>query len=199
MLRPGARSAHGAAVHLDQALHHGKAETQTAGAARWLGLALIERLDSVRATLEQLDPKDPETAATRERYRLAAGAMTWQLAQQYPNRLWEAKKGQKTLEAQLVEAQRRDAALAQAQQDEPKRFDAFGERIAALNPRIAALLPRVVALSNEQQQQVQDIAVAELSRQKERLAVYATQARFALAQLYDRAIATRSADDTPKQ
>lgn len=161
--------------------------------------ALIERLDGVRATLEQLDPKDPETAATRERYRLAAGAMTWQLAQQYPNRLWEAKKGQKTLEAQLVEAQRRDAALAQAQKDEPVRFDKFGERIAALNPRIAALLPRVVALGNEQQQQVQDIAVAELSRQKERLAVYATQARFALAQLYDRAVATRSADDTPKQ
>jgi hypothetical protein len=161
--------------------------------------ALIERLDSVRATLEQLDAKDPETAQARERYRLAAGAMTWQLAQQYSSRLWEAKKGQRTLETQLAEAHRRDAALAQAQKDEPVRFDRFAERIAALNPRIAALLPRVVALSNEQQQQVQDIAVAELSRQKERLAVYATQARFALAQLYDRAIATRSADDSPSQ
>lgn len=160
---------------------------------------LIERLDRVRATLEQLDPKDPEAAQARERYRLAAGAMTWELAQQYPARLWEAKKGQKTIETQLAEAHRRDAALAQAQKDEPVRFDKFAERIATLNPRIAALLPRVVALSNEQQQQVQDIAVAELSHQKERLAAYAMQARFAVAQLYDRAIATRSADDTPKQ
>ena len=34
---------------------------------------------------------------------------------------------------------------------------------------------------------VQDIAVAALTQQKERLAVYVTQARFAVAQLYDRA------------
>ena len=94
--------------------------------------ALIERLDSVRATLEQLDAKDPETATARERYRLAAGAMTWQLAQQYPARLWEAKKGQKVMETQLAEAHRRDAALAQAQKDEPVRFDKFAERIATL-------------------------------------------------------------------
>ena len=34
---------------------------------------------------------------------------------------------------------------------------------------------------------MQDIAVAELTRQQERLADYTTQARFAVAQLYDRA------------
>jgi len=31
------------------------------------------------------------------------------------------------------------------------------------------------------------------------LAVYATQANFAIAQLYDRALAARNADDAPKQ
>jgi hypothetical protein len=46
---------------------------------------------------------------------------------------------------------------------------------------------------------VQDLAVAELTRQKERLAVYATQARFAVAQLYDRATLSRNADDPPQQ
>ena len=45
----------------------------------------------------------------------------------------------------------------------------------------------MVALGAEQQQAVQDIAVAELTRQKERLAGYTLQARFAVAQLYDRA------------
>ena len=47
----------------------------------------------------------------------------------------------------------------------------------------------MAALTNEQQGQVQEIAVAELTRQKERLAAYTTQARFAVAQLYDRACA----------
>jgi hypothetical protein len=42
-------------------------------------------------------------------------------------------------------------------------------------------------LTQAQQTALQDIAVAELTRQKERLAGYATQARFSVAQLYDRA------------
>ena len=41
---------------------------------------------------------------------------------------------------------------------------------------------------------MQDIAVAELTRQQERIADYTTQARFALAQLYDRAYANRMPD-----
>jgi hypothetical protein len=45
----------------------------------------------------------------------------------------------------------------------------------------------VAALSKEQQEALQELAVAELTRQKERLAAYSTQARFAVAQLYDRA------------
>jgi hypothetical protein len=49
------------------------------------------------------------------------------------------------------------------------------------------MIPRVTALAREQQVALQDIAVAELTRQKERLAIYSTQARFAVAQLYDRA------------
>jgi hypothetical protein len=130
---------------------------------------------------------DPELAPARERLRLAAGALTWQLAQDYPGRIWEAKKGLQTIDDQLAQAQRRDAALAQAQRDEPARFDAFARRIAALDPVLQIMIPRVAALSQEQQSALQDIAVAELARQKERLAEYSAQARFALAQLYDRA------------
>ncbi len=60
-------------------------------------------------------------------------------------------------------------------------------------------MPRVASLIQEQQGQVQELAVAELGRQKERLAVYSTQARFALAQMYDRAAMARDADHAPKQ
>ena len=84
-------------------------------------------------------------------------------------------------------AERRDAALRQAQREEPQRLKVFGERIAELDQRIRGLIPQVAGLQREQQHQVQELAVAELQRQKERLAVYATQARFAVAQLYDRA------------
>jgi hypothetical protein len=160
--------------------------------------ALLARLDNVRATLNALGA-DPEFASARERLRLAAGAMTWNLAQQYPLRLWEAKKTLAVTDSQLGEARRRDVALAQAQRDEPARFAAFAARTAELDKRIRALQPQVAALAREQQADLQELAVAELVRQKERLAAYATQARFAVAQLYDRANSTAEAGHAARQ
>jgi len=159
---------------------------------------LLVRLESVQATLKQLG-NDPAYASAGEKARLAAGALTWRMAQAYPARLWEARKALKATDEALTEARGHDAALAQAQRDEPARHEQFAVRIAELNQRIRALTPRVAALIREQQGQVQELAVAELSRQKERLAVYATQARFAVAQLYDRAAMARDVDHARKQ
>ena len=149
---------------------------------------LQERLARVQAILQGASTSaDPELVAARERARRVAGALTWQLAQAQAARVWEAKKNLAGVDTQLQQARARDAALAQAQRDEPARFEAFAKRIAALDPTLKALQPRVAALSTEQQQAVQDIAVAELTRQKERLAAFTLQAQFAVAQLYDRA------------
>ncbi len=169
---------------LGSAVASGEAAADGVAFADARQLDLIARVASVRSAVAGADS---ELAPARERLRLAAGALTWQLAQDYPGRIWEAKKGLQAIDDQLEQAQRRDAALAQAQRDEPARFDAFARRIAALDPLLQTMIPRVAALSREQQSAVQDIAVAELARQKERLAEYSAQARFALAQLYDRA------------
>jgi hypothetical protein len=147
-------------------------------------LALQSRLASVRKAVA--DPK-PELDLARERFRLASGALTWQLAQDFSARLWAAQKDLTDISTQLALAQRRDTELGQAQQQEPLRFDAFGTRIATMAPRLEALKAQVASLSALQKIKVQDIAVAELSRQQERLAEYASQTRFAVAQLYDRA------------
>lgn len=151
---------------------------------------MLTRLENVRTLLERLGD-DPEAAGARERRRLAAGAMTWQLAQAYPARAWDAKKDMRSVNAGLDDAARREFALVQAQRDEPARFEQFDHRIAALQRSLQVLIPRVAALTREQQNVVQDLAVAELVRQKDRLVEYTVQARFAVAQLYDRATAAR--------
>jgi len=158
---------------------------------------LLARLDSVQSILKQAGD-DAEMNTARERTRFAAGALAWRLVDQYPARLWDAQKGMKVIDTTLEEARRRHAALAQAQKDEPARHEQFAQRIVELDRRIQALIPRVAALGKEQQQVVQEIAVAELTRQKERLAGYATEARFAVAQLYDRANQSRDADHATK-
>jgi chromosome segregation ATPase len=177
-----------------------QAETQGDGAAfadaRQRELQAL--VDSARAFLEQA-PRDAENDAARERLRLAAGALTWQLGRQQPDKVWDARKALQATDAGLEAARGREAAIAQAQKDEPARFDAFGKRIAELGERIKALAPRVTALAAEQQKVVQELAVAELERQKLRLDDYTIQARFAVAQIYDRAIAARSNDDAVRR
>jgi len=171
------------------------AETQADGVAfaNQQQLDLLALVKSVQANLDKM-PVSPETEQARARLRLASGVLTWQLADDYVGRTWQAKKELVTIDAQMAEARQRDAALAQAQRDEPARFDRFGQRIKALDPLLQAMLPKVAALRQEQQAVVQEIAVAELTRQKERLVQYATQARFAVAQLYDRANIKKDAD-----
>jgi hypothetical protein len=178
-------------------LEKAEAEADHAAVADAARRLQIERVADVQALMQRAGA-DPEVAAAAERVRRVAGALTWQLAQEFPDRLWTLKKALRTINMELELAQARDSALAQAQRDEPARHEAFAARIAALEGTIRALIPKVAALTNEQQGQVQELAVAELTRQKERLAAYTTQARFAVAQLYDRAALARKPDEASK-
>jgi hypothetical protein len=159
--------------------------------------AQLDRLADIRAIVERAGG-DPEVAAAADRVRRVAGALTWQLAQEHPDRLWQAKKALRTINTELELARARDAALAQAQRDEPARHDDFARRIVQLEASVRALIPKVAALTLEQQGQVQELAVAELNRQKDRLVAYTTQARFAVAQLVDRAALARNSDEATK-
>ena len=119
--------------------------------------------------------------------RLLAGLLSWELAQAAPERLWQARKAITTFGEQREQAQGRLAALAQAQRDQALRFTQLGQRITALNQQIQALLPLLGKLGAEEATALQALAVADLQAQKERLAAYSTQARYAMAQLQDSA------------
>jgi hypothetical protein len=130
-----------------------------------------------------------ESARNQARARLqrVAGALAWQLGEEMPQRLWQTKKNWKRLTDELAQAHEHQTQLVRAQQEEPQRFDQFATRIAELQRRILALEPRVEQLIAEQRQAVQELAVAELEQQKEDLVAFSNQARFAYAQIYDRA------------
>jgi hypothetical protein len=147
---------------------------------------LQARLARVQETLQRYGA-DPEFAQARERQRRVAGALLWQQNDQFAARLWNAKKGMQELQRNLAESRTRSAAIEVAQREEPARLDAFAARIDALAARVQAAGPRVAALAQEQQAALQELAVAALVRQKERLEAYGTQARFAVAQIYDHA------------
>ncbi len=162
---------------------------------------LLGRLKRVQEALAQAGD-DPDTVAARERARRIAGALVWRLAERYPARVWEARKALSASETGLAQARDREAALVKAQAEEPQRFERFGQRITELDQRIKQLQPQVAALTGEQQQVVQALAVDALQRQKERLVAYTAQARFAVAQLVDRALQKddgKAEDAAPKK
>jgi chorismate mutase len=175
----------------------GRAEQQTDGVAyaTTRERELAERIARAKAAIAALGGEADD--GMRQRARLAEGALTWDLARALPERRWDARKGLRALDAGIAEAQRRVEAVARAQRDEPARHAAFAERIAALGKRIDRSLPVVTTLAREQQGEVQQIAVAALEAQKERIAAYAAQARFAVAQLYDRATVVSQGDRAP--
>ena len=150
------------------------------------------RIERSRLTLAQVAnlPQGAEPvglADAAERLRRATGALTWQLTQQFSERSWVARKALRDAEEALNRAHTRDAALLAAQRVEPARHERFAQRIAQLGLRLQALQPQIDALNAQAQSQLQDIAVAELEGQKQRLDLYAAQARMAIAQIMDRA------------
>jgi hypothetical protein len=148
--------------------------------------ALAARIEQVRAMLAR-HADDATFEPARERYRRLAGALTWQLSQEFTERLGAAASEMASADETLAEARAREANLLKGQNTDAGRYDAIAARAAALRQRAQELLPRVSQATAAQAENVQQLAVAELLRQKERIDAYATQARFAVAQIYDRA------------
>ena len=63
---------------------------------------------------------------------------------------------------------------------------AFANRVGAMRVRMDDLQGRLNALTDKQSRYLQDIAIVELGRQKQRIETYQVQARFELAAIYDK-------------
>jgi len=145
--------------------------------------ARLKRIEDFLAT----HPNDPDLAEMREKHRLMRGVMYWRMAESFKARLWNERRSVKELEASLVETQRRAVLVKQARQAVPTNTGTYGARVAALRERIDQLQERLQAVSDEQNRYLQALAIQELEDQKQRIATYQVQARYALAEIYDRA------------
>ena len=155
---------------------------------------LAARLERVRAGLEGLgEPAQREAA--HEKYRLLRGLLAWDQSAQYSARLREQQKALQEAGRSIAEAEARRASLLEAQAKSPARFDEFDSRIEVLRAQIGRLRAEVGSAAQAQEHYLADVAAGELVRRREQIATYITQARFAVAQIYDRAV--RTSEKTP--
>jgi hypothetical protein len=145
-----------------------------------------ERVQAIEAGLATV-PEGEEAVAAREKLRLIKGVLYWDLKQAFRDRLYQQRRELKSLDSALAEANTRWLRVQQARNDAPTTTGDFASRIAALQARMGELRGRLVGAGEAQGALLADIAVHELDAQKQRMADYEVQARFALASIYDRA------------
>jgi len=147
--------------------------------AQWGNVArLEEQLAAVPPSLER--------DAARDKLRLIKGVLYWRLDAAFKARDYEQRRSLRELDAALEELQNRWVRVQQARQTVPNDTGEFAARIAALAERIHSVRERLAQASEQQNQYLESVAEAELRAQKQRLDAYALQARFALADIYER-------------
>ena len=146
-----------------------------------------DKVQRIQQVLRRADPNDPMVQEMREKARLVHGTLLWDFTSSYRARLWKARKELRELNMASTEARRRWVLVERAREDYPARTEKFAQRVEDLQPRIAGLNTRLAQAAESQNRYLADIAVRELEAQKQRLASYSLQARFALASIYDRA------------
>ena len=142
-------------------------------------------------------PDDPNLAEMREKHRLMKGVMYWRLSASFKARLWNERRSVKELEAELKETQKRAVLVRQARAGMPTNTGVFATRVQTMRARMDELQDRLSALAEKQNRYLQDLAVEELGRQRQRIETYQVQARFELAAIYDKTANEKPAGDKP--
>lgn len=162
-------------------------ESDVVGLATARELEQWRKVERIEQVLARADQADPMVVEMREKARLLRGTLLWGFNSSYKARLWRARKELRELDVAYREARRRWVLVERAREDYPARTEAFARRVETLSPRLDGLNARLEITAQAQNRYLASIAIRELESQKERLAAYSLQARFALASIYDRA------------
>jgi hypothetical protein len=157
-----------------------------------------EQWERIRALEEALAEAEPgeETDAARDKLRLIKGALYWKLDEAFKSRDYAARTSLREIDAALNVAQDRWARVQKARNAMPNNTGEFAQRIAGLGERLGTLSAGLSDAAERQNKYLTRVAQLELLTQKDRLNAYQVQARFALADIYDRATSKQGNEAT---
>lgn len=156
---------------------------------------LLDRINAAQAVAARLP--EPTRGEQMERVDRVRGAITWKLRTGYADRLTEAHEHLEELDAELATAQERYQAFVRVRQASVHAYTGYDDGIRDLRNRVRDSLERVDLLQKQQGSLIEAVAITELTARAERLKVYQTQARYAVADSYDRASQAQGAEASP--
>src|SRR5215469_12881701 len=147
--------------------------------------AALKRIALIEKQLGNSD--SPESLALHQRAELLRGTLTWRLQVEYQQRLTAAYEHLQELNTQIKTLTEQYEAFVRARQAVTHSYMGYDDQIARLRTRDKAALQRVETLMDQQGQMIETVAIRQLEARRERLVEQQTQARFGVADSYDRA------------
>jgi tetratricopeptide (TPR) repeat protein len=149
-----------------------------------------ERIASERLAVieKQLgDSNTPESIALRHRLQRLHGVLTWRVETEYPKRLTAAFDHLNELNTQVDALNQQHEAFVRTRQAAMHSYVGYDAQIAQLRERVGKALQHVENLKARQGQMIESVAINQLEARRERLVKQQIQARFGVADSYDRA------------
>jgi tetratricopeptide (TPR) repeat protein len=141
------------------------------------------------------DSDDPSSVALRRRAERLRGVLTWRLQTEYHERLTAAHAHLNELNASVETLTRAYDAFVRTRQAATHSYVGYDAQIGRLRQSILDALQHVEIVMARQGHMIETVAIDQLEARRERLAAQQTQARFAVADSYDRAARAQSGEE----
>src|SRR5215467_1909669 len=138
------------------------------------------------------DSDNPESLALRQRAARLRGTLTWRLETEYPERLTAAYAHLNELNAPVDALSQQYDAFVRTRQAATHSYVGYDIQIARLRERVDDALQRVEVLIARQGHMIETVAINQLEARRERLVAQQVEARFGVADSYDRAARAQS-------
>jgi tetratricopeptide (TPR) repeat protein len=138
------------------------------------------------------DSDSPESVALRQRAARLRGALTWRLETEYHERLTAAHVHLNELNAHVDALTWQYDAFVRTRQAATHSYVGYDIQIARLRERVGDALQRVDILMARQGHMIETVAINQLEARRKRLVAQQTQARYGVADSYDRAARAQS-------
>lgn len=147
--------------------------------------ATIARLRDIESRLDDLSRRGADVKAQAEKLRILAGLMHWRLTNEFPERLWNARRELRALDLALDQSTQSRATLDALLKITPLNFDQIAARIAAQEKQLASLSRQTDAAIAKQERYCAALIRDQLAASQLRIESYRERARYAEARLYD--------------
>ena len=150
----------------------------------------LARLQRVAGSIDKIGSQR-NTGDQQEMLRLLSGLLNFELATDYPRRIWKSRKQLIQLDRALSEADERVLGLRRITDRTQLDLADFRGRISGQTEKISALDTRVTGLLQQQEQRINQLAIEAIRAQQQHVVQLRLNARFELARIYDKLTVTQ--------